>query len=178
MEKEFELSSSPDRIRTSEKYMKALIELKAELRDLPGVNKWNPTNFARKHKLSNGFIAAAIEIGLVQKKKRGRKIRYNWDFDADIYPHHVEKIRQIINVKTNGKTAKRERADRTTGRSKIVAKRSGNRKRIDSAGIVGTSGTGTIQKDDIRREIEGSLFSRLCPECAETLHQIIDLLKK
>lgn len=167
-------SAEPAPLSTTEKYLKALQDLESTLSVSQYAYQLRPADFCGKHRLSHYFFPACVALGYVTFKNKGRRKLYEPGpliFEPNI--GDADAIRKWINTKTNGKPPKSVRNSGT-----------GQRHRRSADVVVnqpprtpGDTRAGVIDRQSTIDRIQSSFFNRLCPQCAETLHQIIDILK-
>jgi hypothetical protein len=166
---------------TSEKYFDALKKLEQQI----STPEFNMSKFIDDNKLSHQFGTTLHSLGIITSSRRGKRKKYTWTL-ADPYSIVIaDVIRESISLSTNGRRPKFESKANLEGRIGKTIENGRKPSQNASELIVDEQGIRInrperpelIDKEKILSKMQSSLFRRLCPECAETMHQLIDLLK-
>lgn len=190
----------PERKRTSERYTDALRDLRTLLIGSSRGRMINPPAWCAKRKISVAFFRACIVGGWIERIGTRGKYRFRLiDETREITDDAGEWIRIWINGTINGgRVPKTEQRGNPNGRNR---KKKEARKSPENTPQVAPNipippeqrETGpehangwpfpfppmpkkVIERDRLIESVRASFFNQLCPQCAETMKTIIDIL--
>lgn len=166
---------TPSPKNTIEKYHNALNEMHTILSSTDGERSFVMSNFIKKHHLSGQFGPACVAMEFIRLKSKTVRNRHKYEL-IEIFGFNqgdADNVRKWISTKTNGRQPKSVRMSGSGQRHRRTGDDARNRTQIHPGGKT----NGVIARADVANRIQSSFFNKLCPQCAETLHQIIDLLK-
>lgn len=165
----------PPKITTTEKYLIALVDIKKILSTEDGVYHFKTSRFVYDNHLTNIFAQALIELGILKKERSGSRKLTKWNLDRDPDIETAMRVRHWCSMQASGRPPLMEKSFPVG--AFIQRPRKYGRKPPQN-GSNGIARPGAITKDSILTEVEQSFFKKLCPQCAETMIQFIEMIKQ